>query len=180
MFHKITFKSLRVAIVSVCLVGALSLAWGAEHPIGSQDCVRERLALKLYTDGYTSYDFDQSPITNGLEVEGHLPARVGFKSVIRNMMEYLRSKGLTDLSVKHSIDKYGSYGLSDAYRFHWMKNGHPYDMELKEDFSVRAPVGFMPLEIASPIVRNESDYEDFAGVLEILRKLGVVPRLVET
>lgn len=120
----------------------------------------------LFFESYQPKRFGSFMIPTGIEIEGSVPREVGLNGLAQAIKKTLRTNynqpKIRHLSgINHYIISYRKY-----------RNHHPDLMTFRIDSDHSIKTSQIPFEIASPILRDEDDLNNFKNVVTTVRKLG--------
>lgn len=116
-----------------------------------------------FLDEYSSFDFSESPMTVGIEVEFTVP----------NLKNKVPSRKRIELAkiVKRKIkdELHGAKVVRKRNKIFYEINGERYQYDLVHDSTIVLPFNHIDVELRSPILRNKADVDLFYKVLEELK-----------
>lgn len=113
-----------------------------------------------FLDAYTGFDFNDHPMTIGIEVEGVVGRKIG-----RNGLATLVASELAAVYPNQQVTL--DRGVVQYYR-----NGDLYRYWIADDSTIQNRTGEESVEIIAPILRNEEDLQVFFRVLDKLKVEG--------
>ena len=119
----------------------------------------------------TEQEFDE---TRGIEIEGYVPSSIGILGTVEFVRDFLISRFE---NVRVSYEPYIARGeigkvTLQQHVISYEHHGRSYKYSIVPDFSVRPDAGFYPVEVVSPILHSNEDFENHMALIEHLTEMG--------